>query len=266
MQRDTKIKPTTRVTFSDAVTRVAVSLPGEWDDLTNDQIRYVCRLKALGCRGVELATYAAIRWCGLDVSHQSKVGWQCTYEGRMFPLEDWQIIDMARRLLWLNNVDHPVRPDVLRRGTKGVDAFLHGLEFGQYLQLENYWAGYLATGEPQYLREVAAILYQRRAEEMLPLDGIEQCIVVQWMTGWKSFCRRHWSYLFRVSEGDERPTAGDMEASMLAQIRALTGGDVTKEDVVLKLDVWSALNELNAKVREAEAQRKELNNIRHGNI
>ena len=38
---------------------------------------------------------------------------------------------------------------------------------------------------------------------------------------------------------------------MLAQVRALTGGDVTKEEAVLNVDTWTALAELDAKAKEA---------------
>ena len=40
------------------------------------------------------------------------------------------------------------------------------------------------------------------------------------------------------------------------QLRALTGGDVTKEDTVLRLDCWRALTELDTKAREAEELEK----------
>ena len=37
-----------------------------------------------------------------------------------------------------------------------------------------------------------------------------------------------------------------------AEIRALTGGDITKEREVLQMDCWRALTELNEKAREAQ--------------
>ena len=43
-----------------------------------------------------------------------------------------------------------------------------------------------------------------------------------------------------------------MTEAMNAQIRALTGGDITKEKQIEKSDVWRALTELDAKAREAE--------------
>ena len=39
-------------------------------------------------------------------------------------------------------------------------------------------------------------------------------------------------------------------------IRALTGGDITKETAIMKMDTWRALTELDAKAREAEELRK----------
>lgn len=171
---------------------------------------------------------------------------------------------MARRLLWLDKVEQPVRPAQLRPGLAAVDAYMHGMQFGDYLRLQNYWSAFLATEDPNYLREVAAILYQDNAIEMSLLDGEEQCVVVQWMMGWQEFCRKHWSHLYRGGSEGEAATSADMEASMLSQIRALTGGDATKEEQVLALDVWSALNELNAKVHDAEMERKMLKGIRHG--
>ena len=41
-----------------------------------------------------------------------------------------------------------------------------------------------------------------------------------------------------------------------AQIRALTGGDITKEREVLKMDCWRALTELDAKAKDYEDMRK----------
>ena len=44
----------------------------------------------------------------------------------------------------------------------------------------------------------------------------------------------------------------DMVEVMNAEIRALTGGDITKENQVLSMDCWRALTELNEKARETQ--------------
>lgn len=49
------------------------------------------------------------------------------------------------------------------------------------------------------------------------------------------------------------PPIGEvLRTAMNAQIRALTGGDITKEEAVLSMDTWRALTELEAKAKEAE--------------
>jgi hypothetical protein len=44
---------------------------------------------------------------------------------------------------------------------------------------------------------------------------------------------------------------------MNAQIRALTKGDITKENTVLKMDVWRALTELDAQAADREELKKQ---------
>ena len=44
----------------------------------------------------------------------------------------------------------------------------------------------------------------------------------------------------------------DMRKVIDAQIRALTKGDIVKEELVLQQDCWRALTELDALAREAE--------------
>ena len=49
------------------------------------------------------------------------------------------------------------------------------------------------------------------------------------------------------------PPIGEvLRTAMNAQIRALTGGDITKEEAVLSMDTWRALTELDAKAKEVE--------------
>ena len=47
-----------------------------------------------------------------------------------------------------------------------------------------------------------------------------------------------------------------LRESTNAMIRALTGGDITKEAAIMKMDTWRALTELDAKAREVEELRK----------
>ena len=82
--------------------------------------------------------------------------------------------------------------------------------------------------------------------------------VFYWFTSVKSLFSRSFPYFFQpvgnvspnnlLEEG--APLAKRITDAMNAQIRALTKGDVTKEDEVLKMDVWRALTELDALAKE----------------
>ena len=73
--------------------------------------------------------------------------------------------------------------------------------------------------------------------------------VFLWFMWIKDNFSKSFPHLFKPAseEGDY-----DMTEAMNAQIRALTGGDITKEKQIEKSDVWRALTELDAKAREAE--------------
>lgn len=51
---------------------------------------------------------------------------------------------------------------------------------------------------------------------------------------------------------------------MDTQLRALTGGDATKEAAVLRLDCWRALTELDATAREAHEFKDKMKRMGHG--
>ena len=79
---------------------------------------------------------------------------------------------------------------------------------------------------------------------------------------WFSYVKKQFSQLFRHFF-KPAPSGGknvDWLEQMNAQIRALTDGDITKEDAVLEKDCWRALTELDAKAHEAEKFRKKYPN------
>lgn len=56
------------------------------------------------------------------------------------------------------------------------------------------------------------------------------------------------------------PSLQQLQESMDTQIRALSGGDITKEKAVLEMDCWRAMSELNAKAKDYE----EIKNVKIG--
>lgn len=69
----------------------------------------------------------------------------------------------------------------------------------------------------------------------------------------------HFFQPFQRSVGADQPELPNLMGAMNAQIRALTGGDVTKEKEVLQMDCWRALTELDAKAHDIQILKSKQN-------
>ncbi len=157
---------------------------------------------------------------------------------------------------------HPVLLDELG-GRKAIDKFLHGVPFETYIMLDNLYQGYLMSKNTEAVIDMANLVYSHTGvrndwpddSDEVTLSRIDKLqpyeifAIFQWYTQLKAHFSKHFSHIFKRAGGGE--TQSVIEA-MNAQIRALTGGDVTKEKDILAIDTWRALTELDAKAREAE--------------
>lgn len=126
---------------------------------------------------------------------------------------------------------------------------LIGVPFERYLMAENYFQSYLNTQNNIALREMLSVLCTEEIDADLTLH--EEYLAVLWYASVKMQLSSMFADLLRPSSVDNPPSSEDMRGAMDAQIRALTGGDITKEPAILSADTWRALTELNAKAREA---------------
>ena len=53
----------------------------------------------------------------------------------------------------------------------------------------------------------------------------------------------------------------DITMGIRAQVRALTDGDITKQQAVFETDCWAALTELDEKAREAEEYKEKMKSL-----
>lgn len=237
-----------------------VSIPTAWDELTQPQLRYVLTLLAAGIAVERVMVYCFFRFAGLHVVRPfGEDNLLVRRRHAPFLLHRADILAAADRLAFLTAP--PSVPLRLARwqGAPAVDAALHGVPFGEYLQAENHFQQYLAdTSSARPLSALGKILYPKFRGKCpskdLPLFSLNLLV---WLTGLKRLFARLFPDLFRPSSAAAEPP--DLRTVMLAEIRALTGGDVTKEAAVLNVDTWTALAELNEKAREAreiEAIRK----------
>lgn len=243
----------TPVSFSDSL---QVSVPTSWDELNEEQLYYVLRLIAHGVPMERTMLYAFLQFSALKVIRRYAPS-TLLVRFKNAPY----VITREDLLLGATSQDYletppksPVRLYKWRQ-TVAVNPALHGVRFGVYLQAENYFQGYLTERNNKYLMQLGYLLYpgletKGRDDWSKEEENIFCTNVLLWYTGFKQLLVEQFPELFRST--DTTGETLDMREIMFAQIRILTSGDVTKEHRVLNVDTWSALGELNEKIKESK--------------
>lgn len=239
-----------------------LSLPRSWADMTQEQLRYALFVTSCGLyTSVEARTLMLVRFTGLQVLKERRYGWECRLtvvsedgEKRVHPLflQTWQVEAMIKQLDYVDSYEtFSVRLESVG-GFKAVDGLLHGVRFVDYLNMEKYYQGYISTNEVRYAAGLARLLYPG-VENVSDAAEISNCVM--WFSYVKLRFSKFFRHFFRPAPVAKGRTVDWIE-QMNAQVRALTGGDITKEQAVFDKDCWRALTELDAKAREAEEFRR----------
>ena len=247
--------------------RVDLSCPRSWGDLSQEQLRYVFWLLATFADGVVVKTYMLVRFTGIGVLRRSRLGWKCTWRppgggGRkVFYLHTWQLHSMLRQLSWVDSLEAmDNRLDVVQ-GLTAVHPLLQedaatkrSVTFADYLCMEKQYQLFHSTRDGSHIDKLASLLYRRpdfSRPDSLELTPAERLATLAWYAHVKAVMARAFPHLFRRAEGEADTSPLAVLQATNTQLRALTDGDVTKEPAVLRTDCWRALTELDAKAREA---------------
>ena len=156
----------------------------------------------------------------------------------------------------------PVRVSRIGRH-RALPANFEEVPFEKYLYVENLFQGFLHTQDDGLLTQITQILYD--SEKIKPTKA-EQVNTFYWVVAMKQYFATQFPHFFQPVDALEKD--GDLLKSTPslytrlrdatnAQIRALTGGDITKEPTIMKMDTIRALTELDALTREAEKFRRQ---------
>ena len=252
--------------------------PTAWRKMTQAQLRYVLMLLSMFEDVTVVKTYMLFRLSGIHVEglppritrNQAKA-FACWYRPawwrtrRWFTLEPWQVEGMIRQFDFIDPFDGmDVRLERIR-GCRAVDDILDHYPFGDYLMAEQYYQLALSSGYPGMIERLACYLYVKTKRhgflwlkkkevhpERLSLSPAEQMGTLRWFAHVKGVFAERWPYFFRRVDADIEEMDIDLVGAMNAQIRALTEGDISKEEIIKALPCWRALTELNEKAREAK--------------
>ena len=259
--------------------------PTSWQKMTQQQLRYVLTLLALFEDLTRVKTSMFVRLTGIHIkgytvrtSHDEPKQYRCWFRPawwkprRWFSLETWQVQSFIRQFDFIDPFDGmDVRLERIH-GCRAVDDILDHYPFGDYLMAEQYYQLAVSSGKPEMIERLATFLYlkkkvvvKRWALGLIPIFGTievhparlslspaEQMGTLRWFAHIKSVFAERWPHFFRRVDADIEEMDIDLMGAMDAQIRALTEGDITKEETIKALPCWRALTELNEKAREAK--------------
>lgn len=238
---------------------VNIILPTRWGELTDKQLLYFYFLKSEQYTDISIQTFCFLRWSGLKVitpfEKNTSVEKRIDGKKRIFLMDNEDIQYGVNQLNFLSEETPSEVVNVKRlRNYFAVNKYLQETSFQDYLICENNFQGFLVTKNKELIEQLACILYKKRNRlgklktiDSIHLTDIEVLAVINWWYSFKTYIAYKFDFLFSKNEST---SVLDAEAAMNGMIRALTGGDVTKEKEVFQLDTWRALTELNEKARE----------------
>lgn len=259
-------------THKDGTQEFDFKAPSSWAELSEEQLRYVLSVMSIHHDHIVIKCYLLARFCGLTVHKYTRTGWKCSVKcGESDENGDTKTGKVRERVLYisaaeilslLKNFDFidkftNFRP--LQRASDvlltAVDSMLHDVSFYDYLNIEKNYQLFMLNQEDKFLQKMAHLLYRTEdgsADETAHFEPYELLGVFIWFSSVKEYFAANFTHFFKPAREGGELRRVDILPAMQAQIRALTDGDVTKQQAVYNTDCWAALTELDNKAREAE--------------
>ena len=246
--------------------------PSSWAELSEDQLRYVLSVMSIHHDRIVIKCYLLARFCGLTVHKYTRTGWKCSVKcdesgengdsktgkvrERVLYISAAEILSLLKKFDFIDKFTD-FRP--LQRASDvlltAVDSMLHDVSFYDYLNIEKNYQLFMLNQEDKFLSKMAHLMYRTAdgsADETAHFEPYELLGVFMWFSSVKEYFAANFTHFFKPAREGGELRRVDILPAMQAQIRALTDGDVTKQQAVYNTDCWAALTELDNKAREAE--------------
>lgn len=240
-----------------------IKSPTNWAELTDKQLLMVFHLFACDLSAAEVKSLCLIKWNHLKVLATLPRHRFLIKRGKEQVVLKARQIQQATSVLDFLDSFAPMPIRIARIGKhRALPTDFEKVPFEQYLFVDNLFQGYLNTQQDELLLQMAQILYG--SDHVKPTKA-HLVGIFYWMASLKQYFASLFTNFYKPAPakgeanllGSSQPDIySQLRDSTNAMIRALTGGDITKEERILKMDTWRALTELDAKAKEAEELRK----------
>ena len=235
-----------------------LSLTKSWADLSDPQLLFFFRQLATDKPMAEIQTQCLCQWANVLV--------RCCLYGSVYLVQHGkqqatltlhQFVCAITALDFLKSFPpYPIRIRTFGKAA-AIAADFQGVPFSTFISADNYYQGFLHTKNEALLNHLATLLYPKVKKSKLSTPLLLNTFY--WFSSQKHYFAQLFPHFLQPMPADEQnllgyaPPIGEvLRTAMNAQIRALTGGDITKEEAVLSMDTWRALTELDAKAKEVE--------------
>lgn len=236
--------------------RIDLNVPQSWGELSQLQLEQLLRiLSTVGGLSAgqsvmtQVALYCVMKWNNISSLCPVSNGWLIRIGNVSGTISSELLAALTESMSWLReSPNQPVRIDSID-GCRAAAADLDDdTDFDTWLSCETLWQQYQLNSNIELLRRMSQLLYKGVKEfREWQLIG-----VFFWWAGIKALCNELYPNFFRPVEVQSSMSNESFRRGIDAQIRALTKGDITKEEKVLAMPCHRALTELDALAREYE--------------
>lgn len=245
---------------------INIVLPTSWQELSDEQIRTIFKFIAMNLSDAEVKFLCMAKWNKIEVlgKTERKGEYWVKVGKKTFALNARTANNLTAPLDFINEIPtFPIRISQIGKH-KAIPPDFEGVPFEKFLYCDNLFQGYLHTQSNELLKEMLQIIYDIRDDKKMKDIDAYAVMTFYWFAALKTLFAKYFpNFYMPIAEVQEpdmlqgQSLHQKLTAAVNAQIRALTGGDVTKEPYVMKMDTLRALTELDAKAREAEEIRKQ---------
>lgn len=255
--------------------------PTSWQKITQAQLRYVLSVLATFQDHTVVKCYLLTRFCGIRVHKHTRTGWKCSclcqtddvrpsrnaqshkvrprVRREVLYLQDGEILDLLKNFDFIDDFTE-FYPLQTIQGHDACDRLLRDITFFDYLMIEKNYQLFMIHQQDRFLQQMGKLLYRMEStDNTVRFEPYELLCVFMWFSCVKGYMAANFPHFFRPAKTGGELKHEDLMPAIMAQVRALTDGDVTKLQAVYDTLCWDALTELDNKAREAEEFRERSN-------